>query len=67
LHIHVAHVLYEQFDFGRSLLLDNVIDQLRYLGSDGFRSATLSYVIGEGHDLWKRMKNDGDINCKANP
>lgn len=53
LHIHVANVAHEQLDFGKSILIDNVIEQLKFLGPEGFQNMTLSYLIGEGHQLWK--------------
>ena len=53
-HIHVTHI-----DLGRrgssfSILLDNVIDQLQFLGPEGFLQSTFSYFIKENHDLWAK-------------
>ncbi|CAN6614763.1 m7GpppX diphosphatase [Trichomonascus vanleenenianus] len=50
LHLHVANVAHEQLDFGKSILIDNVIDQLTYLGD--MKKATISYVLGTGHQLY---------------
>lgn len=56
-HIHVTHVELERHDFGVSILLDNVIDQLKFLGPEGFKQATLTYTIREKHDLWSKGFN----------
>lgn len=39
---------------GKAILLDDIIEQLKYLGEDGFMARTITYVIGENHDLWRR-------------
>lgn len=59
MHIHVEHVAHANFDFGRSLLLDNVIDQLQYYGDKGFSQVNMTYFIGEGHDLYKIFSEAG--------
>lgn len=51
-HIHVAHVQLERHDFGTSLFLDWVIDQLKVLGPKGFSESTFHYLLSERHDLW---------------
>ncbi|VVT47113.1 uncharacterized protein SAPINGB_P001549 [Magnusiomyces paraingens] len=51
-HIHVTHVQLQQNDFGRSIFLDSVIEQLRHLGPEGFSKATLTYLLSDTHDLW---------------
>lgn len=35
-------------------MLDNVIDQLKFLGPKGFLQSTLTYAIRENHDLWAK-------------
>lgn len=59
MHIHVASVALDQADFGRSILIDNVIDQLQYLGDDGYSSITLTYILGENHQLWQDFCDRG--------
>lgn len=56
LHIHVANIAHEQMDFGKSILLDNVIDQLNHLGPNGMEEATLTYFIGENHELYGQFQ-----------
>ncbi|AGO11947.1 AaceriAGR268Wp [[Ashbya] aceris (nom. inval.)] len=55
-HIHIVNVKHPGVgaDAGKSVLLDDVIDQLNFLGPEGFANRTLTYPIGENHDLWDR-------------
>ncbi|ODQ82280.1 hypothetical protein BABINDRAFT_158907 [Babjeviella inositovora NRRL Y-12698] len=56
-HIHVANIkhsgLGDGIAAGKAVLLEDVIEQLKYLGPDGFANKTIGYVIGENHDLWR--------------
>lgn len=56
-HIHVVNILHPGLGngiaTGKAILLEDVIEQLSFLGPDGFKNRTISYVIGENHDLWK--------------
>ncbi|KAA8915730.1 hypothetical protein TRICI_002112 [Trichomonascus ciferrii] len=58
LHIHVANVAHEQLDFGKSVLLDNVVAQLEAISPKTMKDLTLSYIIGEGHQLWQNGLRD---------
>lgn len=57
-HIHIVNVkhagLGNGIAAGKAILIDDAIELLNYLGPDGFKNKTMSYVIGENHDLWKR-------------
>ncbi|KAF5129521.1 hypothetical protein DV495_002221 [Geotrichum candidum] len=53
-HIHVTHIDLERRGSSFSILLDNVIDQLQFLGPEGFLQSTFSYFIKENHDLWAK-------------
>ncbi|SCW00627.1 LAFE_0C08394g1_1 [Lachancea fermentati] len=57
-HIHIVNVrhpgLGDGISAGKAILLEDVIEQLRFLGEKGFMNRTISYVIGENHDLWKK-------------
>lgn len=57
-HIHIVNVknkgLGDGIAIGKAMLLDDIIDALDYLGSDGFEKKNITYAIGENHDLWKR-------------
>ncbi|KAH3681522.1 hypothetical protein WICPIJ_007503 [Wickerhamomyces pijperi] len=56
-HIHVVNILHPGLGngiaAGKAILLEDVIEQLSFLGEKGFKNRTISYVIGENHDLWK--------------
>jgi m7GpppX diphosphatase len=56
-HIHVVNVLHpglgDGIAAGKAFLLEDVIDQLEFLGEEGFKKRTITYVIGDNHDLWK--------------
>lgn len=60
MHVHVEHVDHVNLDFGRSLLLDNVMDQLQFLGAEGMAKTTMTYFIGQGHDLWVPLSQHAD-------
>jgi len=57
-HIHIVNVkhagLGNGIAAGKAILIDDAIELLNYLGPKGFMNKTLTYVIGENHDLWKR-------------
>ncbi|CCC70516.1 hypothetical protein NCAS_0F00320 [Naumovozyma castellii] len=57
-HLHIVHIrlpgINEGINAGKSILLDDVIESLNYLGPDGMREKTITYAIGEHHDLWRR-------------
>ncbi|AET38630.1 5'-(N(7)-methyl 5'-triphosphoguanosine)-(mRNA) diphosphatase Ecym_3126 [Eremothecium cymbalariae DBVPG len=57
-HIHVVNVkhpgLGDGIAVGKAILLEDIIETLNYLGPEGYSNKTISYVIGENHDLWKR-------------
>lgn len=57
-HIHIVNIkhagLGNGISTGKAILLDDIIDTLSYLGPDGYLDKTMTYVLGENHDLWKR-------------
>ncbi|XDT02747.1 Scavenger mRNA decapping enzyme C-term binding [Nakaseomyces glabratus] len=57
-HIHIVNIkhpgLGNGISTGKAILLDEIIDMLQYLGPEGYMRKTITYVIGENHDLWKR-------------
>ena len=57
-HIHIVNVkhagLGNGIAAGKAILIDDAIDLLNYLGPNGFMNKTITYVIGENHDLWRR-------------
>lgn len=57
-HLHIVNVGHagvgNGVSAGKAILLDDIIEQLKYLGEDGFMARTITYVIGENHDLWRR-------------
>jgi m7GpppX diphosphatase len=58
LHVHVVHVDFNGSDgmaVGKAWLLDDVIEQLPYLGPEGFKQKTITVIIGEESDLWKEV------------
>ncbi|CCH41905.1 hypothetical protein BN7_1444 [Wickerhamomyces ciferrii] len=65
-HIHVVNILHpglgDGIAAGKAILLEDVIEQLNYLGPKGFSNKTISYVIGENHPLWvnglKKVQSD---------
>lgn len=61
-HIHIVNIrhpgLGDNISAGKAILLDDVIDNLDFLGPNGYMDKTLSYVIGEDHELWKRGLKD---------
>ncbi|SCU88947.1 LAFA_0E15412g1_1 [Lachancea sp. 'fantastica'] len=62
-HIHIVNVkhggLGDGISSGKAFLLEEVIEQLNFLGEDGFAGRTITYVLGENHDLWNRgMKQE---------
>ncbi|AMD20117.1 HCL034Cp [Eremothecium sinecaudum] len=61
-HIHIVNVknpgLGDGIAAGKAILLEDIIESLRYLGPEGYSKRTMTYVIGENHDLWKRGLRD---------
>lgn len=61
-HIHVVNIrhpgLGDGIAAGRAVLLEDVIESLGYLGELGFMNRTLTYVMGENHELWSRGLQD---------
>ena len=58
LHIHIVHTDYqgsEGMAVGKAWLLDDVIEQLSLLGPEGFKRKTITVIIGEESDLWKKV------------
>lgn len=66
LHVHVAHINNEGLGssqmVGKAILLDEVIDNLGFLGEKGYSQKTLSYTVGENHKLWSAIKAYQDQN-----
>lgn len=56
LHLHIVNINYEQSDFGRSILFDNVVDML-CARPKGLRDVTLSYILSTGHEIWRLINN----------
>lgn len=61
-HIHVVNIrhpgLGDGIAAGRAVLLEDVIESLGLLGEGGYLERTLTYVIGENHELWSRGLQD---------
>lgn len=61
-HIHVVNIrhpgLGDGIAAGRAVLLEDVIESLGFLGERGFMNRTLTYVMGENHELWSRGLQD---------
>ncbi|KAL8907623.1 MAG: hypothetical protein Q9207_001274 [Kuettlingeria erythrocarpa] len=61
LHIHVVHVMLEPTAtqaIGKAFGLENLISQLETLSGgpdDGMADVSLTYVLGEAHDLWTQV------------
>lgn len=57
-HIHIVNIRHPGLGLGtaagKAVPLEDVIENLNYLGPDGFLNKTLSYIIGTNHDLWER-------------
>lgn len=60
-HIHVTNIEHSGLgagvSAGKAVLLDEIIDQLRWLGPEGFTKKTISHVLGENHKLWSIIKD----------
>ncbi|KAH3668679.1 hypothetical protein OGAPHI_002433 [Ogataea philodendri] len=56
-HIHVVNASYnglgQSILAGKAILLEEVIDNLRFLGPKGYQQRTLTYAINESHKLWE--------------
>jgi m7GpppX diphosphatase len=60
MHIHIVHTDFHGSDgmsVGKAWLLDDVIEQLSYLGPEGFKRKTITLIIGEESDLWRKVYN----------
>ncbi|CCD27476.1 5'-(N(7)-methyl 5'-triphosphoguanosine)-(mRNA) diphosphatase NDAI_0K02850 [Naumovozyma dairenensis CBS 421] len=57
-HLHIVHVrqpgINSGMALGKAVLLDDIIETLNYMGPEGFMRKTITYSIGERHDLWRR-------------
>lgn len=57
-HIHIVNVKHSGEDdslaVGKAVLLEDIIEMLKFLGPEGFLGKSITYTIGENHDLWKR-------------
>jgi hypothetical protein len=40
---------------GKAWLLDDVLEQLPLLGPEGFKEKTMTVIVGEESDLWKKV------------
>lgn len=71
-HVHIVNVKHpgigEEMGQGKTVLLDDIIETLNYLGPEGYMNGDLTYVIGENHSLWRhgfdreldnQLKEDG--------
>ncbi|CDO96294.1 unnamed protein product [Kluyveromyces dobzhanskii CBS 2104] len=71
-HIHIVNVrhagLGDGIAVGKANLIEDVIENLNYMGPEGYMNRTMTYVIGENHALWKnglqaeleqQLKEDG--------
>lgn len=60
LHVHVVHINNEGLGssqlVGKAILLNDVIDDLGFLGKKGYSQKTLTYTLGENHKLWAAIK-----------
>ncbi|ODV85014.1 hypothetical protein CANARDRAFT_28738 [[Candida] arabinofermentans NRRL YB-2248] len=60
-HIHIVNVNYsglgESILAGKAILLQEVIDNLRFLGEKGYSQKTMTYVMNENHKLWELGMN----------
>ena len=61
-HIHIVNVDHTghagSMFTGKAILLDDIIDNLSFLGEQGFSQRTLSYQIKDTHDLWSLGMSD---------
>lgn len=61
-HVHIVNVKHpgigDGIAAGKAILLDEVIENLNYLGPEGYETKTMTYVIGANHCLWKRGIED---------
>jgi hypothetical protein len=58
LHIHIVHTDFHGSDsmaVGKAWLLDDVLEQLPLLGPEGFKEKTMTVIVGEESDLWKKV------------
>lgn len=60
--MHITNIKFESGGqrIGKAILLDDVIENLE-LTSDYYAQRTMSYVLGQGHALWKVLEEAGAI------
>lgn len=62
LHVHVVHIKHPGLSGGlhdgKAIQIDDAIEYLDFLGSDGWNAASITYTIGENHPLWGRGLKD---------
>lgn len=60
-HIHIVNVQHSGLgggvSAGKAILLEDIIDQLQWLGEEGFEKRTLTYSLGENTKLWALLKD----------
>ncbi|GMM28337.1 5'-(N(7)-methyl 5'-triphosphoguanosine)-(mRNA) diphosphatase [Martiniozyma asiatica (nom. inval.)] len=61
-HIHIVNVNFSglpaSMAVGKAILLNDVIEDLKLLGKEGYMKKTLVYALSDKHDLWERgLKN----------
>ncbi|KAK6515246.1 hypothetical protein TWF506_007589 [Arthrobotrys conoides] len=61
-HVHVVHISHDMggsATVGKAILLDDVIQTLRLMEKGGsligYKDLEMTYVLGEEHDLWKKI------------
>lgn len=56
-HIHIVNIAHpgigEEMGVGKTVLLEDIIDELNYLGPEGYMRKNITYVIRENHELWR--------------
>ncbi|CCE65251.1 hypothetical protein TPHA_0K01170 [Tetrapisispora phaffii CBS 4417] len=61
-HIHIVNILHlglgNGLVAGKAWLLEDILDQLENMApsKDGFKDRTLTYALGENHELWSKFK-----------
>ncbi|ODV94412.1 hypothetical protein PACTADRAFT_35216 [Pachysolen tannophilus NRRL Y-2460] len=63
-HIHIVNVkhpgLGDGISVGKAILLEEIIENLKYLGKNGYKNRNITYAIGENHDLWEMGLKDAN-------
>ena len=58
LHLHITHTDLQGNDgtaIGKAWLLEDILEQLSFYGSEGLKRKTFTIIIGEATDLWKQV------------